>query len=316
MSVNKAKNTAAQISIIMPLYNKENLVLSSIVSVQAQTFCDWELVVIDDGSTDTGPEQVAAIDDKRIRLVRQANAGVSAARNRGIALAQCDLVAFLDADDVWLPGFLESVVALAHDFPAAQWFATGYEKHDTQGLITPVRLNGLAPGFTRGLLSPYFVVAMQSEPPVWTSATAVKRSAINAIGGFPVGVKSGEDLLTWARLAVQYPLAYDSRCQSVFRISGVERKPDPAQAVTKALTRLLADHPATPGLRAYLGLWCRMQAVMALRFNDNALARRCAWQAFLYGPRQWRNGYTLLLAWLPWALRQRLDRFLRRLAGG
>lgn len=312
MSVEQPQRSAAQISIIMPLYNKENLVLSSIASVQAQTFSDWELVVVDDGSTDAGPEQVAALGDARIRLIRQANGGVSAARNRGIAEARCELLAFLDADDTWLPGFLQAIAALARDFPQARWFATSYLiRHPRDGEYQ-ARLQGVPAGFRRGMLDDYFSVAAVSHPPACSSATAVFRSLIQDIGGFPEGIASGEDLLTWARLAARFPLAYDARALSVFEVSGIERRPDPAQRVAEALALLQREFPQRSSLKAYLGLWNRMQAVMAMRFNDMVLARRCAWRAVCYGPRQWRNGYTLFLSLLPLRVRRFVDAILRK----
>ncbi len=304
---------APAISIVMPLYNKAGQVLKTIASVTAQTLSDWELVVVDDGSTDGGPALVRDLQDARIRVVSQANAGVSAARNRGIELARADLVAFLDADDQWSPGFLAAILALVADFPQARWFATAYEIRPTRGASLASRLNGPAKNFSRGILPDYFTVAIASDPPVWTSATAVRRDAIQAIGGFPVGIASGEDLLTWAGLAVRYPLAYDARPLAVFVVSGIERQPDPADRVGKAMVQLVQSFPGGPGLHAYLGLWYRMQAVMAMRFDETALARQRAWQAVRYGPWQLRNLYTLLLALLPATWRQALDAGARNL---
>jgi hypothetical protein len=156
---------------------------------------------------------------------------------------------------------------------------------------------------------------MASDPPVCSSATAVRRDAIQAIGGFPVGIGSGEDLLTWARLAVRYPLAYEARPLAVFVVSGIERRPDPADRVGKAWSNWRVSIPACQGLRRYLGLWYRMQAVMAMRFGEAALARQRAWLAVRYGPWQLRNLYTLFLAVLPSAWRQALDTKARSLLG-
>lgn len=297
----------------MPLYNKAAQVLDTLASVAAQTVSNWELVVVDDGSTDGGPALVRALGDARIRVVSQANAGVSAARNRGIELASAELIALLDADDLWLPEFLATVLALQADFPAAHWFATGYEIRPAQGVAFASRLRGPAINFSRGILPGYFSVAICSDPPVFSSATAVQRDAIQSIGGFPVGIGSGEDLLTWARLALRFPLAYEARPLSVFVISGIERRPDAADRVGKAMVQLLREYPAVLSLRSYLGLWYRMQAVMAMRFGDAALARPRAWLAVCYGPRQLRNLYTLLLALLPATWRQTLDRKARNL---
>ncbi|MBF5056071.1 glycosyl transferase family 2 protein [Alcanivorax sp. 521-1] len=313
MPVDQEERTAAQISIIMPLYNKENLVLSSIASVQAQTFGNWELVVIDDGSTDAGADQVAALDDRRIRLIRQANGGVSAARNRGIAEASCELLAFLDADDIWLPGYLSAILALAADFPKARWFATSYLIHHPRDGEYQARLRGVPAGFRRGLLADYFAVAALSDPPVNSSVVSIYRTEIQRIGGFPEGIDSGEDLLTWARLAARLPLAYDTRALAVFEVSGIERRPDAAQRVGTALSELKDQFPQDKALRSYLGLWNRMQSVMAMRFDDMTLARRCAWRAFISAPQHWRNAYVLCLSLLPRPLRNAVDVFLRRL---
>lgn len=306
-------NTLPAVSIVMPLYNKAGQVLDTIASVIAQSVTDWELVVVDDGSTDGGPALVRALNDERIRVVSQANAGVSAARNKGIECARADLVAFLDADDLWLPEFLASVLALQADFPEAQWFATGYQIRPANGAPFASRLRGATSNFTRGILPEYFCVAIASDPPVCSSATAVKRDAIQAIGGFPVAIGSGEDLLTWARLAVHYPLVYEAKALAVFVVSGIERRPDAADRVGSALAALMQLNPGTPGLLGYLGLWYRMQAVMAMRFNDATLARQRAWLAVRYGPGQLRNVYTLLLAVLPTPLRKALDSRARKL---
>lgn len=298
------------VSIVIPLFNKAGTVRASLDSVLRQTITDWELIVVDDGSSDGGGGQVAVLGDARIRLHTQANAGVAAARNAGLALARADLVAFLDADDLWQPGFLAAILALRGAYPEAGWFATGYEIRPSAGPGHVARLSGLPAGFERGLLPDYFRIASRSDPPVWTSAVAVVKVCLQAIGGFPTGIASGEDLLTWARLATHYPLAYDMRPLAVFKVSGIERRPDPLDRVGQALRELAEERPQMSGLREYLGLWYRMQAVMALRFRETALARQCAWRAWRYDPGRWRNAYTLLLAWLPCGWQ--LDRGLRR----
>ena len=107
-----------RVSVIIPLYNKAPYVRRALDSVAAQTFTDFEVIVVDDGSTDGGAELVAAYGDSRVRLLRQANAGPGAARNRGIAEARGDILAFLDADDVWLPVFLEESMRLLDRYGA------------------------------------------------------------------------------------------------------------------------------------------------------------------------------------------------------
>ena len=306
---------APKISVVIPLYNKAGSILETLKAVLAQTLQDFEVVVINDGSTDTSASLVNLVYDARVRLITQPNAGVSAARNRGIEEARANLIAFLDADDVWLPEFLQRIMALRHDFPQAAWFATGYRIEQADGTGHAVRLKGLPKGFSRGVLPNYFEVAAKSDPPVWSSAVALSRSAIEAIGGFPIGIKNGEDLLTWARLAVQYPLAYDTRPLAVFQISGIHRRADPENCVGHALVALLIATPSVPGLRSYVALWHRMQAVTALRFDDAALGRARAWRAMCLAPFNLRNFYTGVLSLLPSDFRAWLDIAVRNLFG-
>ncbi len=96
-----------RISVIIPLFNKERYIERALKSVQAQTFSDIEIIVVDDGSTDDGPSIVASYPESRLRLIRQENSGPGAARNRGARESRGEILAFLDADDEWLPSFLE-----------------------------------------------------------------------------------------------------------------------------------------------------------------------------------------------------------------
>ncbi|MCM0083341.1 glycosyltransferase family 2 protein [Geomonas sp. Red32] len=117
-----------EISVIIPLYNKERYVQRAVNSVLEQSLAPLEVVVVDDGSTDGSAEAVAALGpDQRLRLVSQRNQGVSAARNRGVAEARGRFVAFLDADDQWQPEFLETLQWLRELFPEGCFFATGFE---------------------------------------------------------------------------------------------------------------------------------------------------------------------------------------------
>ena len=114
------------ISVVIPLFNKADAILSAVQSVQSQTWTDWELIVVDDGSTDGGAHLVAALSDSRISLVSQANAGVSVARNTGLLRARGDWVALLDADDYWREDHLARLAELALRYPDAAMLGCSY----------------------------------------------------------------------------------------------------------------------------------------------------------------------------------------------
>ena len=114
------------ISVVIPLFNKQDSIRSTIESVLAQSFRDFELIVVDDGSTDGSVDVVKAINDPRIRLIEKQNGGVSSARNEGIRNASYEYVAFLDGDDLWDSDYLREIVHLIEVFPEAGILGTSY----------------------------------------------------------------------------------------------------------------------------------------------------------------------------------------------
>jgi glycosyltransferase involved in cell wall biosynthesis len=113
MFINNSKTPT--VSVVIPLYNKGKYIERALSSVLAQTHLPIEIIVVDDGSTDLGPERVIAFNNPIITLVKQDNRGPGAARNRGLAIAKGKYVAFLDADDEWLPSFLKAGLSLLED---------------------------------------------------------------------------------------------------------------------------------------------------------------------------------------------------------
>jgi len=261
-------------SIVMPLYNKEAEVERAILSVLSQTVSDFELIVINDGSTDSGSMIVRNISDPRIRMIDQENAGVSAARNRGITEAKSDLIAFLDADDEWLPEFLETILRLKENFPSCSVFATNYIFREVNGKYHLPIIRGLPPHPWEGVIEDYFGVAVRSDPPLWTSAVAVTKTAIKSIGLFPVGVTAGEDLLTWARLSISSDIAYTSQPKSIFCLrASITGSPirlyDRIDIVGPALESLLnkTEEPEKNMLERYIALWHKMRASTYLQIG-------------------------------------------------
>ncbi len=275
-----ARIKSPAVSVVMPLFNKEKEVGRALRSVQTQTIGDWEMIVVNDGSTDRGPEIVQRIADGRLTLLHQLNAGVSSARNRGIQESRSELIAFLDADDEWAPDFLETILRLREKYFSCDVFATGY--FFCRENCAPINnvLRGLPEGFGEGILTDYFGVAARSDPPLWSSAVAVTKRAIDAVGGFPVGVTAGEDLLTWARLAVRYKIAYGTKPSAFFwsperlsdRPGRLPQQPDVVGMELKKLTsEILPDQ--YDSFLLYRGLWHRMRANIFIRAGEKNKAR-------------------------------------------
>ena len=267
------------ISVVIPLYNKADFIVKTIESVLSQTFQDFEIVVVNDGSTDGSVEAVEAIADNRIRIIHQENAGVSVARNNGIEHAKFEWVALLDGDDIWKPEYLQTQWDLHLKYPECDVCACNYEFCDYTGKVTPTKINKLPFDGDDGVLTNYFEVASCSHPPIWSSAVMAKREAFLSVGGFPVGVTSGEDLLTWARLAVKYKIAYSCSSLAIYNMGiGYDfknpppRSQDPIDYVGQGLLELFRNNKHIKWIRTYYGLWCKMRASVAIRLYNRSEA--------------------------------------------
>jgi len=204
-----------QVSIIIPLYNKAQTIQRALASVFRQTLQDFEVIIIDDGSTDGSAEQVAACADPRVTLIRQENAGPSAARDRGMRLAQGEYLALLDGDDEWLPDHLARAVRLLDDFPQAAIGGMGLAFWRETPPYPPVPINGIGPEGWRGILPDFFAASMQ-YPPLSGSSTIIRRRAFTELDPRPAASIQGEDQHLWAQFAVHYPVAYDSAITAIY----------------------------------------------------------------------------------------------------
>lgn len=209
-------------SVVMPLYNKRQYVARAVKSVLAQTFTDYELIVVDDGSTDDSSAIVKGFDDERIHLFQKANSGVSDARNYGINKAQGTYVAFLDADDEWHPDFLAAINELSKKYPEAGICATAI-LFVKQGKAYPTTIKHLPP---LSLLSDYCAEATHHLiVPFITSSSSVRRDCFEKAGLFRSGVRAGEDLDMWLRLACHYPVAFHNKPLATYYFDA----PDPTR---------------------------------------------------------------------------------------
>ena len=200
-------------SVIIPLYNKAPYIAKAIESVLGQTYCDFEVIVIDDGSTDQSLEVAKTFENKSITIVSQPNSGVSTARNNGVKIAKHPYICFLDADDWWHPTFLEEMKRLITDFPDAGIYGSGYYiVKNGQERIAPI---GVPQGFERGIIDYCEVYAKTLCMPLWTGAVIVPKNIFDEEGGFKSQLKLGEDFDLWIRIVLKHkailenkPLAY------------------------------------------------------------------------------------------------------------
>ncbi|HJT19984.1 MAG TPA: glycosyltransferase family A protein, partial [Nitrospira sp.] len=181
-----------------PVYNGKRYIADTLESVFAQTFCDYEIVCVDDGSTDGSAALLEAYGE-RVRVVRQSNAGQSAARNAGAALAQGQYIAFLDQDDRWYPSKLEQQVAALTAAPDAVLAHCNYDRVDADGrmLQTGAALSERA----TALASP--LGRLLEEALIFPSAMLVRRDAFQRAGGFDPALRGFEDFDLIARLKRQ-----------------------------------------------------------------------------------------------------------------
>lgn len=195
-------------SVVIPLYNKGIHVVHALESVLVQTFEDFEILVVDDGSKDDSLQYAKSVDSPKVRVFHQENQGVSVARNVGIENAKGEYIAFLDADDVWHPNYLETIHKLTQMYAQSDIFVTAYEvlmkdgKKNLSARLEP----------EEGCLESYWLTLSQKYDFVWTSATTIRRETLVKAGMFKPGEMIGQDLDMWARVARLNPhVAYSSK---------------------------------------------------------------------------------------------------------
>ena len=195
----------SRFSIIVPLYNKAPYVRKALESVVAQTYRDFELIIVDDGSTDSSgaicEDYLSRLSTLNSRLIRQANSGVAAARNNGVKASHGEYVCFLDADDWWEPTFLEEMDKLIKEYPDAGLYATNYVYYKPGK--THVALN-----LSQGYINYPETYAKNLVMPVTSITSCIPRKVFDEMGGFPLEIKLGEDFLLWAKTALHYKVAF------------------------------------------------------------------------------------------------------------
>lgn len=204
------------ISIVIPLYNKEKHIKKTVLSVLDQTFTNFEIIVINDGSTDNSLKTLMTIKDKRLCVFTTKNQGVSKARNFGISKAKGKFIAFLDADDVWLNYHLEDLKNLQEQFPDCGLYCKAYYKKYGR-LKIPSRYNTI-PNNTlwTGIIDDYFKASIINSI-AWTSAVMATKEVLEQLNGFDKNITlgAGEDTDLWIRIALKYKVAFSNKVSAI-----------------------------------------------------------------------------------------------------
>lgn len=220
---NNKKGFIPSISVVIPLYNKAPHIRRTLDSVLNQTIQNFEIIVVGGNSNDGGEDIVRGYTDSRITLIKEAGCGVSAARNQGVAEAKSDLIAFLDADDEWLPEFLETILVLRNKYPNAGLYGTGRIVVNSDGQ-TPVLCH---PELGDRLLDSYYkekntFVRMV----ISTSSSAVDKKIFQSISGWAENMRRAEDEDLFARLAYVSDVAYSPKPLSLYNVETVNNSYD------------------------------------------------------------------------------------------
>jgi len=257
-------------AVVIPLYNKAAHVARAVRSVLAQTCADFELVVVDDGSTDGGEAVVASLADPRLRLLRQPNRGVSAARNAGAAASRADHIAFLDADDEWTPDFLAEIDVLLTEYPQAAIHATGY-RLASGGRSRRFSQRGVVGGCDAGRCRlDYLTCLARNVYPFSASSVCISRSHFARTRGFDEGLAIGDDVDMWISLAMLGEVAYSHAECSIYHRDAENRALEHPQRLQRELVFLQRL------LERYRNDWSRRpDAALLRRFIARKLYQAC-----------------------------------------
>ncbi|MBJ6369299.1 glycosyltransferase family 2 protein [Snuella sedimenti] len=204
-------------SVIIPLYNKGNYIKNTLESVLNQTFQDFEIIVIDDGSFDNGKKIVSTVSDKRVNLYSTHNKGVSHARNYAISKAKANLIAFLDADDIWLPNHLQDLKTLHKNYPNCGLYCKAYFSQYKKIIIKSIYKNIPKDKYWMGIVKDYFDSSMVNSI-AWTSAVMIPKNVFKRVGGFNENYNSGEDTDLWIRIALIFNVAFYNKVSAIYNL--------------------------------------------------------------------------------------------------
>mgnify|MGYP000016107795 FL=1 len=194
-------------SVVIPLYNKENLIEQTISGLLDQSFTDFEVIIVNDGSTDNSLEKINHLIDNRFKIINQDNKGASFARNIGIENSNGNYIALLDADDYWNTNHLVELKKLIETFPNAGLYCNNYQIYYTKDVVRPANFN-----FNKDcLIVDDFFKASLTNSLAWTSAVGFTKEKFYTVGCFNTTLKTAQDLDLWIKMALKYDVAFNPK---------------------------------------------------------------------------------------------------------
>ncbi|MBI9062304.1 MAG: glycosyltransferase family 2 protein [Marinilabiliaceae bacterium] len=213
------------LSVVIPLYNKEKDIESTLKSVFDQTFKDFEIVVVNDGSTDNSLALVEKIKDPRLKIYSISNGGLSYARNYGVKQASGEHIAFLDADDIWYANHLSTLKCLIDKFPNNGWYGTSYKIiHKNKKELPSLLFKNWSEGW-QGLITNFFLIN-RTQWLIHICSICVKKTFFYEIGAFDERLTSEEDIDFYIRIALRFPIAYANVITLRYNMLGSNRISD------------------------------------------------------------------------------------------
>ena len=291
-----------KVDIIVPAYNASNFLSEALQSVLAQTFTDWRILLVDDGSTDNTLEIARTFEQQcgpKIKIISQENRGLSAARNAALQHASAEFIALLDADDIWFPIRLEKSIA---SFEGRPEFGLSYGSItyvDQQGMIngTPKLESRNAEGWiARGI----YTRALNLPCPTIT----FRRVCIDQVGYFDETLRAAEDRDLWLRISLQYQVVRIPEVIALYRTSSGSMSTD-YNRMLEAQRIFFKKHAGSPGCDPWAGRialsssYRELSETLIVR-GQQAEALKSLAKAFCLHPlgrRNWRNAAALLARW-------------------
>ena len=244
MRVDKSGNDPF-FSVVIPLYNKEKHIYATLNSVLKQKLENFEIIVVNDGSTDNGIKEVEKHVDSRIKLVTQPNSGVSKARNLGVDHSNAEYIAFLDADDKWGESHLSELSLLIHDWPGKGLYSMGHLIVEDGVVFRP---SSELPDNYRGSITNIFKTYARNNALVNSSTACVSKAAFLDSGGFPEESGRGEDIYLWLKLAFEKGMAHNALCSVLWNRDATNRSVTNRTGEIPFYFHYLSDLLVSPGL--------------------------------------------------------------------